>query len=139
MDIALQGIISENTEYYLKRKRTLTGAVMGIPKGSLKSKKSGAGIYCYLHMREGSKISDIYLGRADEAIVRRLQEGFERKKVLKREVTIARKSLRMLGVRSAVIDRDDFIDPIRRVFQELDMLGLWEAGLELVGSWCFKV
>jgi len=90
-------------------------------------------------MREGNKISDIYLGRADEAMVRRLQEGFERKKVLKREITIARKSLRMLGVRSAMIDRDDFIDPIRRVFQELDMLGLWEAGLELVGSWCFKV
>lgn len=139
MDVALQGIISENTGYYLKRKRMLASALLGIPKGSLKSKKSGAGTYYYLHMREGDKTSDVYLGRADEDMIHRLREEFELKRRLKKEITIARKSLRLLGVRNAMIDREDFIDPIRRVFQELDMLGLWEAGLELIGSWCFKV
>jgi len=37
------------------------------------------------------------------------------------------------------IAREDYFDSIKALFEEFERLGLWEAGFELIGSWCFKV
>jgi hypothetical protein len=141
MDVALSGIFEESREYYLKRKRSLAGAILGIPKAALKTRKSGGeeGYYCYLHMRNGRKTTDTYLGKTDAMSLARLRQKFERRQKLLKEMAIARKSLKLLRVKAAMIDQEDFISPLRQVFQGFEKLGLWEAGLELVGSWCFRV
>jgi len=137
--MVIDDVLKESREYYLRRKRSLVGFLLGVPRGSVREKSINGGRYCYLHGRDGTKTVDVYLGKSGDQAVEALRNKLARRSRFIDEVKIACKSLRTIGVKKDVIDQEDFGPPLIRIFEEFDKLGLWEAGLELVGSWCFKV
>jgi len=137
--MVMDDILKESREYYLKRKQNLVGFLLGVPRGGVREKSVKSGRYCYLHGRQGTGTFDVYLGKDDAPSIEALKNKLARRKRVLGEVRIVRSSLKSIGVKRDVIEREDFGPPLRRIFEEFDKLGLWDAGLELVGSWCFKV
>jgi len=137
--MVIDDILKESREYYLRRKRDLVGFLLGVPRGSIRKKIIKGGRYCYLHGRDGARTVDVYLGKDEDQSVELLQKKLAMRSRFIEEVKIARKALKSVGVKKDMIDQEDFAPPLKRIFAEFDRLGLWEAGLELVGSWCFKV
>jgi hypothetical protein len=137
--MVIDDVLEESREYYLRRKRSLVGFLLGVPRGSVRKKLINGGRYCYLHNRDGSKTVDVYIGKEEDQLVEFLKNKLARRSRFIDEVTIARNALKSIGVKKDMIDQEDFGPPLKRIFEEFDRLGLWEAGLELVGSWCFKV
>jgi hypothetical protein len=137
--MVIDDVLKESREYYLRRKRSLMGFLLGVPRGSVRKKLINGGRYCYLHSREGTKTVDVYIGKEEDQSVEVLKNKLARRSRFIDEVKIARNALKSIGVKKDVIDQEDFGPPLKRIFEEFDRLGLWEAGLELVGSWCFKV
>jgi hypothetical protein len=137
--VVIDDILKESREYYLRRKRSLVGFLLGVPRGSIRRKVINGGRYCYLHGRDGPRTVDIYIGKEEDRAVELLKKKLAMRSRFIDEVKVARNALKSVGVKKDVIDREDFGPPLKRIFEEFDRLGLWEAGLELVGSWCFKV
>jgi hypothetical protein len=137
--MVIDDILKESREYYLGRKRSLVGFLLGVPRGSLRRKIISGGSYCYLHSRDRARTVDVYIGKEEDRAVELLKKKLAMRSRFLDEVKVARNALKSVGVRKNVIDQEDFEPPLKRIFEESDRLGLWEAGLELVGSWCFKV
>ena len=137
--MVIDDILKESREYYLRRKRDLVGSLLGVPRGSIRRKVINGGRYCYLHGRYGARTVDVYLGKDEDQAVELLRKKLAMRSRFIEEVKIARKALKSVGVKKEMVDQEDFAPPLKRIFAEFDRLGLWEAGLELVGSWCFKV
>jgi len=137
--MVIDDILKESREYYLRRKRDLVGSLLGVPRGSIRRKVINGGRYCYLHGRDGARTVDVYLGKDEDQAVELLRKKLAMRSRFIEEVKIARKALKSVGVKKEMVDQEDFAPPLKRIFAEFDRLGLWEAGLELVGSWCFKV
>lgn len=137
--MVIDDILKESREYYLRRKRNLVGFLLGVPRGSVRRKVINGGRYWYLHGRDGARTIDVYLGKEEDQTVELLKKKLAMRSRYLNEVRAARNALKSVGVKKGVIDQEDFGPPLRRIFEEFDRLGLWEAGLELVGSWCFKV
>jgi len=137
--MVIDDILKESREYYLGRKRSLVGFLLGVPRGSLRRKTISGGSYCYLHSRDRARTVDIYIGKEEDRAVELLKKKLAMRRRFLDEVKLARNALKSVGVSKNVIDQEDFGPPLKRIFEEFDRLGLWEAGLELVGSWCFKV
>lgn len=137
--MVIDDIMKESREYYLRRKRSLVGLLLGMPRGSVRRKVINGGRYCYLHGRDGARTIDVYIGKEKDQAVELLKEKLAMRSRFLDEVRVARNALKSVGVKKDVINQEDFGPPLKRIFEEFDRLGLWEAGLELVGSWCFKV
>ena len=137
--MVIDDILKESREYYLGRKRSLVGFLLGVPRGSLRRRIISGGSYCYLHSRDRARTVDVYIGKEEDQTVELLKKKLAMRSRFLDEVKVARNALKSVGVRKKVIDQEDFGPPLKRIFEEFDRLGLWEAGLELVGSWCFKV
>jgi len=137
--MVIDDILKESREYYLRRKRSLMGFLLGVPRGSLRKKVIHGGRYCYLRSREGTRMLDVYVGKEKDQAVELLERKLAVRSRFIDEVKVTRNALKSIGVKNDVIDHEDFGLPLKRIFEEFDRLGLWEAGLELVGSWCFKV
>lgn len=137
--MVIDDILKESREYYLRRKRRLVGLLLGVPRGSIRRKFINDGRYCYLHGRDGARTVDIYIGKEEDQTVEFLKNKLAMRSRFIDEVKIVRNALKSVGVKKDVIDQEDFGPPLKRIFHEFDRLGLWEAGLELVESWCFKV
>jgi hypothetical protein len=137
--MVIDDVLKESREYYLRRKRSLVGFLLGVPRGSVRKKLINGGRYCYLHSRDGARTVDVYIGKEEDQSVEVLENKLARRSRFIDEVKIARNALKSIGVKKDVIGQEDFGPPLKRIFEEFDRLGLWEAGLELVGSWCIKV
>lgn len=46
--------------------------------------------------------------------------------------------MKELGMPSSQIENEDFVPLLATIFERFEQAGLWEHGLELIGSWCFK-
>ena len=137
--MVIDDVLKESREYYLGRKRSLVGFLLGVPRGCIRRKIISGGCYCYLHGRVGARTVDVYIGKEEDRAVELLKKKLAMRSRFLEEVKIVRNALKSVGVKKDVIDQEDFGPPLKRIFEEFDRLGLWEAGLELVGSWCFKV
>ncbi|HYA42260.1 MAG TPA: hypothetical protein VEF34_13210 [Syntrophobacteraceae bacterium] len=137
--MVLEDVLRDSRKYYLARKGKLTPAVLGIPKGSVKQKCLRGKDYNYLHVRSGNKIKDVYLGKLSSYSLKTIQDQLKKRKQLLNEIAIARNSLKTIGVSKHMIENQDFSEIIQNLFRKMGECGLWDFGLELVGSWCFKV
>lgn len=140
--MVVKGILKESREYYLDYKKRLVSQLLQIPYvGFLRKRQiKGAG-YVYLQRRggQGGKLIEKYLGKSDDALALKIQKQYSRREKLIMELKTVKKSLKELGVKAMDINTEDFMEPVRKVLEKLNEAGLWEEGLELVGSWCFKL
>ena len=137
--MVIEQIWEESRDYYLDYQRRLIGELLISPAGSIKRKKGWGGWFIYLHKRTGQKFEDIYLGSEGDPAVQRIVEKIKDRKRLIRELRSTKNALKLLKVGKMSRALKDFTEPLRKLFAEMEGLGLFAAGIELVGSYCFKV
>lgn len=131
----VSAILRETRDYYRQFKRELCGRILTRTGGHIVVKRA----FAYLRKSVHGTYHDFYLGHAgDRLAVQAVSEITDRARLIGelRRVKIAMKELRMPPLE---ISREDFFPVIRQLFEAFEEQGLWDAGLELVGSWCFKV
>jgi hypothetical protein len=137
--VAIEQIWDESRDYYLDYQARLIGELLITPVGSIKRKNGRGAGFLYLHKRKGRKFEDIYLGRDNNPAVQRLAEKIKNRQRLIRELRSTKNALKLLKAGKMAQALRDFTEPLRKLFSEMERLGLFSAGVELVGSYCFKV
>jgi len=137
--MVIKQIWEESRDYYLDYKNRLIGELLIFPVGSIKRKKGWGGWFLYLHKRAGQKFEDIYLGSEGDPAVQKIVEKIRNRKRLIHELRNTKNALKVLKVGKMARSPKDFTDPLRKLFAAMEELGLFAAGVELVGSYCFKV
>ncbi len=137
--MVLDQIWQESRDYYLNYHSRLIGELVISPAGSIKRKKAWGGWFLYLHRRKGKKFEDIYLGSEINPKVIKIASRVKHRQRLIRELRSAKKALKLLRAGKMLQTITDFTEPLRKLLSEMDRIGLFEAGVELVGSYCFKI
>jgi hypothetical protein len=137
--MAIEQILDESLSYYLDYQTRLIGELLITPVGSIKRKNGRGAGFLYLHKRKGQRFEDIYLGSENDPTVQRLSERIKNRQRLIRELRSTKNALKLLKAKKMAQALRDFTEPLRKLLVELERLGLFSAGVELVGSYCFKV
>ena len=137
--MVIQQVLEESRDYYLDYQRKLIGELLISPVGSIKRKKGWGGAFLYLHKRTGQKFEDIYLGSEGDPAVQKIVDRIKNRKRLIGELRSTKNALKLLKVGKMSRALKDFTEPLRKLLAEMAGLGLFAAGIELVGSYCFKV
>lgn len=137
--MVIEQIWEESRDYYLDYQKRLIGELLITPVGSIKRKKGWGGWFLYLHKRAGQKFEDIYLGSEKDQMVQKIADRIHNRQRLIRELRSTKNALKLLKVAKMSKALKDFTEPLRKLFAEMERLGLFAAGIELVGSYCFKV
>ena len=85
---------------------------------------------------QGNKV-EIYIGPEGTSQAYHAAKMLQKMQWTIEELKRSRHALRRLKVAS--MDQEDFSQQIYELFHLMDKEGLWDEGLQLVGSWCFKV
>jgi hypothetical protein len=135
--MAISETIDENRRHLLSYRQELIARFLSIPRGALKLKTIKGQRYIYLQRRKGDTVSDVYVGKADDPESERVAELVRKRARLLAELRSVKESLRGLSIAAKELSRQDFTPELRELFLEMQRAGMWEAGLEIVGSWCF--
>lgn len=138
--MVIKEVLQENAQFYLQNKRELVGELMLTPPGSLCRRFPQRGGYWYLRQYAGGNARrEMYLGPDDSDLVKSLRKKCSRRARLLGELAEAREALAMLGHKEEAAMKEDLSPVLAELIQALDQQDLWDLGLELVGSWSFKV
>ena len=137
--MVIEQIWDESRDYYLDYQARLVGELLIIPVGSIKRKKGWGGGFLYLHKRKGQKFEDVYLGGENDPAVQKIAEKIKNRQRLIRELRSTKNALKLLKAGKMARALRDFTEPLRKLLTEMQRLGFFSAGIELVGSYCFKV
>jgi len=137
--MVIQQIWDESQDYYLDYQARLIGELLITPSGSIKRKNGRGAGFLYLHRRKGKKFEDVYLGSENDPEVQRLSEKIRNRQRLIRELRSTKTALKLLKAGKMAYATRDLTEPLRKLLAEMERLGLFSAGIELVGSYCFKV
>lgn len=128
----LADTLRENVEFLREQEKTIAARLALLPKGSIRLKKIGAEVYHYLQYRKGRAVKTDYVGKEVPLLLRSSLAERER---LEKELRRVREGLRSL--RSGRTAETDLTDPLLAILRKLTEKRLWDAGLEIIGSWCF--
>ena len=137
--MVIEQIWDESRDYYLDYQARLVGELLIIPVGSIKRKKGWGGGFLYLHKRKGQKFEDVYLGGENDPAVQKIAEKIKNRQRLICELRSTKNALKLLQAGKMARALRDFTEPLRKLLTEMQRLGFFSAGIELVGSYCFKV
>jgi len=90
-----------------------------------------------LTIRKGSE--DVYLGSENDPTVKKIAEKIKDRQRLIHELRSTKNALKLLKANKISRALKDFTEPLRKLLPEMERLGLFEAGIELIGSYCIKV
>jgi hypothetical protein len=128
----IKDTLRESGEFLRGQERIIASRLALLPKGNIKTKKKGDGVYYYLQYRRGRSVKTDYLGKAVPASLR---EKLAERKRLEKELGRVRDGLRLL--RTKPDQTTDLVDPLLAILRKLTEEKAWDAGLTLIGSWCF--
>ncbi|MFZ5453822.1 MAG: GSU2403 family nucleotidyltransferase fold protein [Thermodesulfobacteriota bacterium] len=137
--MVIKQIWDESQDYYLDYQARLIGELLITPSGSIKRKNGRGAGFLYLHRRKGQKFEDVYLGSENDPEVKRLSDKIRNRQRLIRELRSTKTALKLLKAGKMALAIRDLTEPLRKLLAEMERLGLFSAGIELVGSYCFKV
>lgn len=130
----LENILKENIEFYKEQERNVVARLALLPKGSIQKKVVNKEIYYYLRYRKGKRVLDEYIGKnVPEELVKKLEE----RKRLEKELKKIREALSLLHPKAEHVS--DLIEPLKKIFTQFTKEGLWDSGIEIIGSWCFII
>jgi len=130
----LKNVLKENFEYYLEQETIIAARLSLLPKGRIKEKIINGDTYYYLQYRKGKKVIDEYIGKK---IPGNLSEHLKERKKMEDELKKVREAIKMLNRKNS--SGPDFIKPIKQILSKFTKIGLWESGIEIIGSWCFLI
>lgn len=128
----IKDTLHESREFLRGQERTIVSRLALLPKGNIKTKKKADRIYFYLQYRRGRSVKTDYLGKAVPA---GLREKLAERKRLEKELGRVREGLRLLRAKPG--QTTDLVEPLLAILRKLTEEKAWEAGLTLIGSWCF--
>jgi len=137
--VVIEQIWEESRDYYLAYQKRLIGELLISPVGSIKRKKGWGGWFIYLHKRKEQRFEDVYLGSENDPAVQRIAEKIKNRQRLIRELRSTKNALKLLKAGKMSKALKDFTEPLRKLLSEMERFGFFEAGIELIGSYCFKV
>jgi hypothetical protein len=137
--VIIEQIWEESRDYYLDYQKRLIGELLISPVGSIKRRKSWGGWFLYLHKRKGQGFEDVYLGSESDPSIKKIADKIKNRQRLIRELRSAKSALKILKANKMSRALKDFTEPLQKLLVEMERLGLFEAGIELIGSYCFKV
>ena len=137
MNAVIDSILREHTEYYRRMKTLLVGRLLVNERGSLKRKVIDGKTYKYLRKKFFGKSLEKYIGPEYSQDVLKIEKAISQNKIDQEELTRAKDSLQKLRVKNR--NDEDFSERLQELFQMMEEQGLWDEGLQLIGSWCFKV
>jgi hypothetical protein len=129
----------ESRDYYLDYQKRLIGELLISPVGSIKRRRSWGGWFLYLHKRKGQGFEDVYLGAESDLSVKKIAEKIKNRQRLIRELRSTKNALKLLKANKMSQALKDFTEPLRKLLAAMARLGFFEVGIELIGSYCFKV
>lgn len=130
----LKDVLKENLEYYIEQEKQIVARLSLLPKGRIKKKDINGDTYYYLQYRKGKKVIDKYIGKQ---VPGSMSKDIEERKRLEDQLKQVKEAIKMLNKKND--SESDFIKPIQRILSKLTEAGLWESGIEIVGSWCFLI
>lgn len=139
MALVIKGILGESRDYYRKIKRESVGRLLINPRGSLYRKKEGGSTFVYLRRLENGAKQHIYIGRDDSPHAAVTIHGVALHSKAVSALREAKAAMKELGMTSQEIKTEDYFPIVQELFQIMADAGLWDEGMTLVGSWCFKV
>jgi hypothetical protein len=128
----LKDTLKENDKFLREEEREISARLALLPKGRIRLKKIGKETYYYLQYRKNQAVKTDYIGKEVPASLR---DSLAERKRLQKELGRVREGLRLL--RSGRTPETDLTEPLLAILRELTEKGLWDAGLEIIGSWCF--
>jgi len=128
----LKDMLGENADFYREQERKIAARLALLAKGRIRSKKIGGKVYYYLQYRKGRSVKTEYIGKD---VPRELRESLAERDRLEKELPRVREGLRLFG--SARGREIDLAEPLLAIFRGLTEQKLWDAGFEIIGSWCF--
>jgi hypothetical protein len=139
MPLVIHGLLNESREYYRALKRELVGQLLINPCGHLRRNVVHEKTYLSLRQCRHGKCREVYIGQEHTSEATCIMAGLEISKRAIVSLREAKRAMRELHMPQTDIRNEDFFPVIQRIFQAFGDQGLWEEGLELVGSWCFKI
>ncbi|GAB6036979.1 hypothetical protein JCM15519_15380 [Fundidesulfovibrio butyratiphilus] len=139
MALVIKGILEESRDYYRKLKLENVGRLLINPRGSLYRKDEGESSFLYLRRVEKGAKRHIYIGKSDSAYASLISQGLALHTKAVGAVREAKAAMKELGMSSKEIKTEDYFPVLQQLFQVMADSGLWDEGMALVGSWCFKV
>lgn len=130
----LKNTLKESLEFYLEQEKAIISRLAMLPKGNIKGKNIKGVTYYYLQYRKGKQVVDEYIGKK---IPELLVEKQKQKKQLESQLIKTRAAIRLLHQKPS--QESDLISPIKDILFKLTEKKLWDAGLEIIGSWCFML
>jgi hypothetical protein len=128
----LRDTLNESSAFYLKQEQMVAARLAILPRGSVKSKKIGRETFYYLQYRKGKSVKSDYIGKQVPAD---LKEKLAERMRLEKELQQIRQALKLL--RAKKNSEMDLAEPLRSILSKMTAEKLWDAGLEIIGSWCF--
>ncbi len=128
----IKDTLNESRQFLKEQARSLAGRLAVLPKGRVKAAKKGRDVYFYLQYRQGRSVKTDYIGKEVPA---ELRAKLAERKRLEKELVRVREGLRLL--KSGRGSEADLVDPLLSILRKLTQEKAWDAGLEIVGSWCF--
>lgn len=137
MDLVIDNILDENLAYYRARKTSLVGRVLINGRGSIKRRNINGRTYTYLRKNFQGRKVDEYIGPQGSNKSQYIEIYTRKTKKNIEELSRTRYALKRLRARN--LNQEDFTQHLKDLFALMEREGLWDEGLQLVGSWCFKV
>jgi hypothetical protein len=128
----LENTLKESVEFYKEQERKIVARLTLLPKGRIRKKTINRENYYYLQYRKGIKIVDEYIGKN---VPEELMKKIEERKDLEIELKKIRKALSLLSHKTESVS--DLTEPLKKIFAQFSKERLWDAGIEIIGSWCF--
>uniref|UniRef100_I2Q5E7 Nucleotidyltransferase-like domain-containing protein n=1 Tax=Desulfovibrio sp. U5L TaxID=596152 RepID=I2Q5E7_9BACT len=139
MALVIKGILEESREYYRKIKRESVGRLLINPRGSLYRKDDGGTIFLYLRRMEHGTRRHVYIGKDQSDFSEVIERGLALHSKAVVAIREAKTAMRELGMPNQEIKAEDYFPVVRELFQTMADAGLWDEGVTLIGSWCFKI
>ncbi len=139
MAVVIHAILDESRQYYRIMKTVTVGRLLINPRGHMKRNIVSGKAYAILRRTRSGMCKDSYIGpwESEPAAHYSLWISQSKKDIaLLREVKQAMKGLNMS---KEEICSEEYMSVLADIATAFDAEGLWECGLELIGSWCFKV
>lgn len=136
--MALIQVIEESLATLARRKRRLIAEKLTLPAGTLVPRRIGGQDYIYRNRRNGQFVRAEYVGKQSGAAAKAAVALDKRRRVVKRELKETITDLKRLRMNKA-LSKHDYVEVLTRLYAEFTRHGLWEYGVELIGTWCFRV
>lgn len=137
MNLVIDNILDENILYYQTRKTSLVGRVLINGRGSIRRRNFNGRLYTYLRRNFKGRKFDEYVGPHESHESKHTELYIKKTRKFIEELRGTRHALKRLGAKK--MNQEDFTQHIKDLFVLMEKEGLWDEGLQLVGSWCFKV